>query len=106
MSFVKVAEGDDKSRLQAENMHALQLHVVSRAHIEVFLLSESIKQLNLIPASTPVAIKTVLSKLVSLFVLITITSQFSPFSASFIGDGYLTTADPNEMRQQIDGLLE
>lgn len=105
-NLVKASESSGKSRLEAENIHGLQLLVAGRAHIEVFILSESIAQLAMLPASTPVSIKTVLHRLASLFGLTTIASSLSPFSSSFLGDGYLTTSHFNEMRDQIDFLLE
>jgi acyl-CoA oxidase len=103
---VKASESSSKSRLEAENIHGLQLLVTGRAHIEVFLLSESMTQLAMLPASIPTSIKTVLHRLVSLFALTTIANPIAQFSSSFLGDGYLTNSHLNEIRQQIDILLE
>jgi acyl-CoA oxidase len=104
--LVKASEDTGKSRLEAQDLHSLQLLVAGRAHIEVFILSESIAQLALLPASTPTSIKTVLHRLISLFALTTIASPLSTFSSSFLSDGYLSASHLDEMRQQTDVLLE
>jgi acyl-CoA oxidase len=103
---VKASERAGKSRLEAENTHALQLHVAARAHIERFILSAVVWQLNCPPAATPSAIKTVLGRLISLFGLTAIASPLEPFASSFLGYGYITSSHLKDMQKQIDDLLE
>jgi acyl-CoA oxidase len=104
--LVKASEKQGMSRREAESFQAVPLLVAGRAHIEVFILSESVKQLALLGASTAVSIKTVLHRMMSLFALTTISDPLSPFSSSFLGDGYLTVFHLNEMQKQINVLLE
>jgi len=103
---VKALEGAGMSRLEAENEHALLLHVAARAHIELFVLHESMKQCHSLPASTPDAIKTIIGRLISLFALTTIASPLSPYSSSFLEHGYINSTHLKDMRQHIDDLLE
>jgi acyl-CoA oxidase len=105
-SGVKASEATGMSRIEAENEHALQLHVAARAHIELFILHESIKQLNRLPASTPDTIKTIVGRLISLFALTTIASPLSAYSSSFLEHGYINSSHLKDMRQHIDDLLE
>lgn len=105
-SDIRSFEGKGKSRAHALDMHSLLLMVAGRAHIEVYILSSSMKQLSLLTTSTPPtasAIITVLHNLISLFALTTIASPLAPFSASF---SFLPLSAINEMRTQIDLLLE
>jgi acyl-CoA oxidase len=68
-----------------------------REHIEAFLLGEFVNKLKRlpassfqIPASTPPTVKTILSKLISLFGLTTVADPLSPFASSFLEYGYIT----------------
>ncbi|KAH7400221.1 hypothetical protein BKA64DRAFT_694778 [Cadophora sp. MPI-SDFR-AT-0126] len=99
-------KGNGMSREQAENKYAPTLIIAARAHIEVYVLEASIKQLASLPADTAMSIKAVLARLVSLFGLSTISSPFSSFAASFLGDGYLSSAQILEMRDQTDQLIQ
>ncbi|PVH81351.1 acyl-CoA oxidase [Cadophora sp. DSE1049] len=99
-------KGNGLSREQAQNKHAPSLIVGARAHIEVYILEASIKQLASLPVDTDMSIKAVLTRLVSLFGLSTISSPFSPFAASFLSDGYLSAAQILEMRDQIEQLIQ
>ena len=103
---VKASEAAGMSRLEAENEYALELHVAARAHIELFILHESIKQRNALPASTPDAIKTIIGRLISLFALATIASSLSPYSSSFLEHGYINSSHLKDMRYHIDDLIE
>ncbi|KAE9367899.1 acyl-CoA oxidase [Stipitochalara longipes BDJ] len=103
---VNASEAAGMSRLEAENEHALQLHVAARAHIELFILNESIKQSNCFPASTPDVIKTIIGRLISLFALTAIANPLSAYSSSFLEHGYINSSHLKDMRQLIDDLLE
>jgi len=106
-NLVAAAEkGNGLSREQAENKHATSLIVAARAHIELYVLEASIKQLASLPADTDMSIKAALNRLVSLFGLSTISSPFSPFAASFLGDRYISASQILEMRDQTDQLIQ
>lgn len=100
---VKAEEQAGKSRLEAENMHALQLHVAARAHIEAFIFKSAVCQFSYLPADTTDSIKTAVGRLIPLFGLTTIAGPLEPFASSFLG---IANTHLKDMRKQIDGLLE
>ena len=103
--LAKTAEKAGKTRVEVENMFSLPLQVAGRAHIEVFIFTEAMRQLDMLPDGTPAAVKDVLKRLYTLFGLTTIAGTHSLFAASFLGDGYLSNSQLANIGLQIDILV-
>ncbi|KAK0102676.1 hypothetical protein ONS95_006278 [Cadophora gregata] len=103
---VSAQKGHGLSREESEDKHALKLILAGRAHIEVYILEANIKHLASLPADTDESIRVVLTRLISLFGLSTISSPFVPFTASFLGNGYLSAAQIREIDDQADQLIQ
>ena len=87
----------------AWNKHMLPLVHAARAHIELFVLQAFIAQTALCPDP---ASKIVLNGLRSLFALTAMENPASLGALGFFEDGYISFAQLQDVRVQVDGLLE
>jgi len=103
-SLLEHAQEEDKlPYAQAWNKNMLPLIHAARAHIELFVLESFIFQTALCPDP---ASQTVLHALRSLFALTAIENPASLGALGFFEDGYISFAQLESIRTQVDELLE
>ncbi len=105
-ALVKATQEKGKSRAFAENFYSLPLLLAGRAHIECYIFSASIARVSAVSSATDPEIINVLKNVISLFALTTIASPLALSTGSFLSSKSISVAQIEDMRRQIDVLLE